>query len=256
MILVLQIIEDAAIHENYCRVITPEPAINEETEDVCALLKQCLDMRCRAMSDRRDLIDMIEPLETLCSVIKPAHTLCWLLQQVLRDLLRAPLLSASKTNSDFGMIWDWHDQQCDASTLQSLIGSVMPCQPQTILIRQCLVKLPAQQAHEYPLSRLVLFTVQGKVAVPACPLATAAARGPQGGCLDERARHNQPLRLDHPGGVDLRLRDAGRRLPGLEGQRPQRGGLPASWECIRLLHGHAQVRHESPAAEQPARSFT
>lgn len=42
----LQIIEDAAVHENYCRVITPEPAINEETEDVCALLKQCLDLRC------------------------------------------------------------------------------------------------------------------------------------------------------------------------------------------------------------------
>lgn len=40
-----QIIEDAAVHENYCRVITPEPAINEETEDVCALLKQCLDLR-------------------------------------------------------------------------------------------------------------------------------------------------------------------------------------------------------------------
>ena len=41
----LQIIEDAAVHENYCRVITPEPAVNEETEDVCALLVQCLDLR-------------------------------------------------------------------------------------------------------------------------------------------------------------------------------------------------------------------
>lgn len=41
----MQMIEDAAIHENYCRVITPEAAINEETEDVCALLKQCLDLR-------------------------------------------------------------------------------------------------------------------------------------------------------------------------------------------------------------------
>ena len=41
----VQIIEDAAVHEQYCRVITPEPAINEESEDVCALLKQCLDMR-------------------------------------------------------------------------------------------------------------------------------------------------------------------------------------------------------------------
>ena len=41
----MQIIEEAAVHEQYCRVITPEPAINEEAEDVCALLKQCLDMR-------------------------------------------------------------------------------------------------------------------------------------------------------------------------------------------------------------------
>ncbi len=40
-----QIIEDAAVHEQYSRVITPEPAMNEETEDVCALLQQCLDLR-------------------------------------------------------------------------------------------------------------------------------------------------------------------------------------------------------------------
>lgn len=41
-----QIIEDAAVHEQYSRVITPEPAMSEETEDVCALLQQCLDLRC------------------------------------------------------------------------------------------------------------------------------------------------------------------------------------------------------------------
>ena len=41
----VQIIEDAAVHEQYSRVITPEPAMNEETEDVCALLQQCLDLR-------------------------------------------------------------------------------------------------------------------------------------------------------------------------------------------------------------------
>ncbi|KAK9901310.1 hypothetical protein WJX75_005763 [Coccomyxa subellipsoidea] len=40
-----KIIEDAAVHEQYSRVITPEPAMNEETEDVCALLQQCLDIR-------------------------------------------------------------------------------------------------------------------------------------------------------------------------------------------------------------------
>ena len=33
------------MHEQYSRVITPEPAMNEETEDVCALLQQCLDLR-------------------------------------------------------------------------------------------------------------------------------------------------------------------------------------------------------------------
>ena len=47
-----QIIEDAAVHEQYSRVITPEPAMNEETEDVCALLQQCLDLRracCHAL---------------------------------------------------------------------------------------------------------------------------------------------------------------------------------------------------------------
>ncbi len=41
----MQIIEDAAMHDQYCRVITPEPAINEETEEVCTLLKQCYALR-------------------------------------------------------------------------------------------------------------------------------------------------------------------------------------------------------------------
>lgn len=41
-----QMMEDAALHEQYTHVITPEPALNEETEDVCALLKECYDMRC------------------------------------------------------------------------------------------------------------------------------------------------------------------------------------------------------------------
>ena len=40
-----QIIEDAAVHEQYCRVITPEPAINDETEEVTFLLQQCLELR-------------------------------------------------------------------------------------------------------------------------------------------------------------------------------------------------------------------
>ncbi|KAL4432444.1 hypothetical protein ABPG77_001743 [Micractinium sp. CCAP 211/92] len=42
-----RIIEDAAMHEQYVRVITPEPVPTEETEEVCYLLRQCLDMRGR-----------------------------------------------------------------------------------------------------------------------------------------------------------------------------------------------------------------
>ena len=42
----LQILEEAALHEQYTRVISMEPALNEETEDVCALIKECSDLRC------------------------------------------------------------------------------------------------------------------------------------------------------------------------------------------------------------------
>lgn len=41
-----QIIEDAALHDQYCRVITPEPALNEEQEDVCAQLQDAVQLRC------------------------------------------------------------------------------------------------------------------------------------------------------------------------------------------------------------------
>lgn len=41
----MQMQEEAALHEQYTRVITPEPALNEETEDVCGLLKKCYDLR-------------------------------------------------------------------------------------------------------------------------------------------------------------------------------------------------------------------
>ncbi len=40
-----QIIEDAALHDQYCRVITPEPALNEEQEDVCAQLRDAFELR-------------------------------------------------------------------------------------------------------------------------------------------------------------------------------------------------------------------
>ena len=54
-----QIIEDAAVHEQYSRVITPEPAINEETEDVCALIQQCLDLR---RASPGPVIDLLRPV--------------------------------------------------------------------------------------------------------------------------------------------------------------------------------------------------
>ena len=77
----MQIIEDAAVHEQYCRVITPEPAISEESEDVCALLKQCLDMRWE---------DSLLPALRICIVLHarlqywlagadPFHSCQWLL---------------------------------------------------------------------------------------------------------------------------------------------------------------------------------
>ena len=42
-----RIIEDAATAERYCRVITPEPAASEETEEVCLLLAECVGLRER-----------------------------------------------------------------------------------------------------------------------------------------------------------------------------------------------------------------
>ena len=40
-----RMIEDAAMHDQYCRVITPEPVPTEETEEVCYLLRQALEAR-------------------------------------------------------------------------------------------------------------------------------------------------------------------------------------------------------------------
>ena len=34
-----QLLDEAALYEQYTRVISTEPSLNEETEDVCALLK-------------------------------------------------------------------------------------------------------------------------------------------------------------------------------------------------------------------------
>jgi hypothetical protein len=36
------LLDEAALYEQYTRVISTEPALNEETEDVCALLKVSL----------------------------------------------------------------------------------------------------------------------------------------------------------------------------------------------------------------------
>ena len=40
-----RIIEDAALHEHYSRVILPDPASNEETDEVCWMLQRALDAR-------------------------------------------------------------------------------------------------------------------------------------------------------------------------------------------------------------------
>ncbi|KAK9839161.1 hypothetical protein WJX74_010777 [Apatococcus lobatus] len=48
------IIEEAALHEQYCRVITPEPHISEEMEEVCALLEECLRLRQKWLFKPRD----------------------------------------------------------------------------------------------------------------------------------------------------------------------------------------------------------
>ena len=45
---VAQAIEQAASQfEDYCRVVTPEHAPTEESEEVCAMLMECLEMRKR-----------------------------------------------------------------------------------------------------------------------------------------------------------------------------------------------------------------
>ena len=46
------------MHDQYCRVITPEPAINEETEEVCALLQQCYSLRYYSLRNRLDCLSM------------------------------------------------------------------------------------------------------------------------------------------------------------------------------------------------------
>lgn len=38
-------IEDAAMHEAYVRVITPEHSPSEETEDVCFMLQEAMELR-------------------------------------------------------------------------------------------------------------------------------------------------------------------------------------------------------------------
>eukprot|EP00887_Chlorella_sp_A99_P005265 scaffold1.g5265.t1 len=67
-----RLIEDAAMHENYVRVITPEAAPNEETEEVCALLRQAVDLRnkwlfrpLRSPADLAHLPEAATPSEVL-----------------------------------------------------------------------------------------------------------------------------------------------------------------------------------------------
>lgn len=71
----MQIIEDAAVHEQYSRVITPEPAMNEETEDVCALLQQCLDIRRATLpSEMHNSCRILTcSLSSACGIISNVH---------------------------------------------------------------------------------------------------------------------------------------------------------------------------------------
>lgn len=74
-----QIIEDAAVHEQYSRVITPEPAMNEETEDVCALLQQCLDIRQASPSvlsvpDQLEICHFVHAADHLCRIDTDRHS--------------------------------------------------------------------------------------------------------------------------------------------------------------------------------------
>ena len=56
-----RVIEDAAIHDSYARVITPEAPPNEEQEEVCYLLSQAIDMRdkwlyTKPLGGRHDIV--------------------------------------------------------------------------------------------------------------------------------------------------------------------------------------------------------
>lgn len=43
---VLQAIEQAAVlYDDYCRVITPENLLTDESEEVCAMLLECMELR-------------------------------------------------------------------------------------------------------------------------------------------------------------------------------------------------------------------
>jgi len=58
-----RIIEDAALHEHYSRVITPEPPQTEETEEVCYLLRQALEERNRWLFKSHELLDVYSNLQ-------------------------------------------------------------------------------------------------------------------------------------------------------------------------------------------------
>ncbi|KAL4859603.1 AMP deaminase [Chlorella vulgaris] len=91
-----RIIEDAAMHEQYVRVITPMPAPTEETEEVCYLLRQALDMRAR-----------------------------WLFRQQFSPEQLAHLPEAVTFSQVYGDPYDWQPQEvmpCEFGMVEGVMG--------------------------------------------------------------------------------------------------------------------------------------
>ena len=73
----LQLLDEAALYEQYTRVISTEPSLNEETEDVCALLKvDPLPFQCGQI----DAYSMIPKSKSQLQLRNPAMLIPRLLQ--------------------------------------------------------------------------------------------------------------------------------------------------------------------------------
>ena len=214
----VQIIEDAAVHEQYSRVITPEPAMNEETEDVCALLQQCLDIRWAQT--------FTTPILNPKCIVPPAF-----------------LGSHDRQSAQPSVLWP-----LVAARLEAVKGGCSRCRPRKVWSALILVR-----AHPTMLwlgslrweyfgmlnSNKVLPPAQGEVAVQAGD----AAAGPGGPARGRApfADRAESLQVATAAEGRLRVRDGRRRHPGLRRPRARAGGVPAPGGLLRLLLGHALV---------------